>query len=329
MSDAPSVVTASSDAPVARVAPIPRYLPAWQPHFLSGPPGGGKTCLLASVVKALLAGEPVFGKQAQPIPFVGLIAADREWSDGQQWYQAAGCPPLPYFSLVDSDVPTSKLKKPGYPLQLLDDILTEHFKAPPNALLIIDPISYWTGGDMNRYMQVYLAMLDLNRFCLRHHVTIIGLAHTGKQKADSKERYARPQDRINGSAALLGCSGTQMALETPDQTDSEYYRFTWVPHHAPAESFDLERDEATGLFLEVGKPASDQPTFPGVKWPDVLTLIPEAPRSPITPKLLLSIAAKKRIAISRPTLYRCLQTWLDGGLIEQTAPGFYQRPKPQ
>ena len=317
-----------SAAASARLAPIPRFLPAWQPHFLSGPPGGGKTCLLASIVKSLLAGEPVFGKACNPVPFVGLIAADREWSDGQQWYTAAGCPDLPYFSLIDSDVPTLKLKKPGYPIQLLDEIFSEHFKAPPNSLLIIDPISYWTGGDMNRYMQVYLAMIELNRFCLRNQCTIIGLAHTGKQKADAKERYARPQDRINGSAALLGCSGTQMALETPDQTEGDFYRFTWVPHHAQAESFDLERDAETGLFRLVadGPPDIGAKTSPH---PQVLRLIPHAPSNPVTPQLLLRLASTNQVEVSRKTVFRCLKLWLDAGVVEQVAPGRYLRPQTQ
>lgn len=324
MSEAAAEPASTALAP--RLAPIPRFLPAWQPHFLSGPPGGGKTAFLAGWVAALQQGLPIFGKACQPPPFIGIIAADREWADARQWYDVAGCPEIPYYSIVDSDLSLLKLRKSD-PVALLDDILTDHFKAPPNSLLIIDPISYWTGGDMNRYMQVYLAMIALNRFCLRHQVTIIGLAHTGKQKADAKERYTRPQDRINGSAALLGCSGTQMALETPDQTDSECYRFTWVPHHAQAESFDLERDEETGLFREVN--ASAPLTGTKIPYPQVLACIPTLPQAPISPRLLLKAALAHQIEISRKTLFRCLKLWADAGVIEQTAPGLYVRPQPQ
>lgn len=303
-----------------RLAPIPRYLPAWQPHFLSGPPGGGKTCFVASLVKALQAGETIFGKASSAPPFIGIVAADREWADAKQWYDTAGVPDLPSFSVVDSDISLAQLKKRD-PLLLLDDIISTHFQAPPNSLIIIDPISYWAGGDMNRYMQVYTALIGLNRFCLQHQITVIGLAHTGKQKADAKDRYTRPQDRINGSAALLGCSGTQMALETPDQTETQHYRFTWVPHHAQAESFDLDRDPDTGLFHEA------VPTAAQIIRPEILALLPIAPAEPVQPKDVLKLMAGAKLElVSRVSLHAWLKRWCDAGVVEQVAPGQYRRP---
>lgn len=316
-------IAPSHDPSIEPPALIPQYLPGGQAHFLSGPPGGGKTAFVAGLVAAVQAGRPIFGKACNPPPLIGLISADRRWSDSRQWYDVAGVGQLPYFSIVDSDIPIKDLRKPDYPLILLDRLVTEHFHAPPNSLIIIDPISYWAGGDMNRYMQVYMAMIGLNRFCEKHQITVLGLAHTGKQKGDVKERYTRPQDRINGSTALLGNSGTQMALETPDQTDSPYYRFTWVAHHAPPESYTLERTE-NGLFREIDIPSSTI-----VPRPEILTLIPTAPQPSIAPKQLLGLCVAKHCEVSRKTLFRCLRLWHDAGLIYQPAEGEYLRTSPQ
>lgn len=318
----------SDTSPAPDPAPIPLYLPAYQPHFLSGPPAGGKTAFIAGLIRQLKSGADVFGKPSTAPPFIGVVSADRTWQDSRRWYDVAGLPDLPSFSLVDSDIPLTTLRR-GDPLAVLERALDE-FAAPPDSLLIVDPISYWCGGDMNRYMQVYVAMIGLNRFCLRRKVTIIGLAHTGKQKGDVKERYTRPQDRINGSAALLGCSGTQMALETPDQVEQDsktaFYRFTWVPHHAPAESYLLERDEVTGLFIqpdaELGSEGDQNRALRG----EVLKLLPVHPDAPVTPKQILKLANTAHVLVSRATLFRLLKLWQDASLLVQPSPGFYVRP---
>jgi hypothetical protein len=297
------------------LAPIPIYLPAHQPHFISGPPGGGKTCLTATMVMRFLMGAPIFDRQVTRPPFVGIIAADRPWDDTRQWYEKAGCGDIPHFSVVDSALSLRQLEKHDQLLHILETIILSDLKAPRNSLIIIDPISLWAGGDMNRYKLVYLALLGLNRLCISLGITIIGLAHTSKQKGDIKERYTRPQDRINGSAALLGCSGTQMALETPDQTDSPFYRFTWAPHHAPAESFELDRDPASGLFI------------PAIltQYPDTLALLPGPTDEPITPAAILRLVTTAGQDISRSSLFRLLDQWTAAELVRKSGRGLYQR----
>jgi hypothetical protein len=233
---------------IERLAPIPSYLPAWQVHLLSGPPGGGKTTLLASWAKAFRDGLPIFGKHTNQLPWVGTILADREKTDTLQWYAAVGLADIPVYSIVDDphlneDHLEQRKRTPG----MLEAII-DNFQIPDNGLLIIDPIVLWCGGDLNKYHIVYPAMIRLARLCLRRHITILGLCHTGKQKGDSKEQYTRAQDRILGSTALLGCSGTQMALEPPPKDSDDPYRFTWVPHHAKEETFELTRG-TDGLFV--------------------------------------------------------------------------------
>jgi hypothetical protein len=287
--------------------------------LLSGPPGGGKTTLLAGWCAAFRDGTPIFGKPANQLPWIGTLIADREARDTMQWYQAAGFPDIPNYSLLDDfSVKTAELRKPLAAFSLLTRIVL-NLDIPPNGLLVLDPVAPWCGGDLNKYHLVMPAMIDLGRLCLERQITLLGLAHTGKQKADSKDRYQRPQDRILGSTALLGCSGTQMALVPPEDEDSPY-EFTWVPHHAKQETFSLTRG-TDGLFL---LDAFQQEGGSAIPHPEVLECIP-ASESGVHLKMLRRVLVAKHIEISDPTLFRTLAAYLKLTLVECPAKGVYRR----
>ena len=307
--------------PLVRLAPIPLYLPAWQVHLLSGPPGGGKTTLATSWVQALRAGLPIFGKPTNQLPWVGSLIADREARDTLSWYETAGITDLPHYSLLDNGDDLNLIRQPLAAHALLRQIVAQ-LQIPPNGVLILDPISPWCGGDLNRYHVVYPAMMLLGRLCLEQAITIVGLAHTGKQKADTKERYHRPQDRILGSTALLGCSGTQMALVPPDEPGDPTYEFTWVPHHAPAETYELTRAK-NGLFLldQSRQTAAGRLLVPH---PEVLALIPHAPDM-ITKKELIETLAEQKIYLSRAQLTRLLEQYREAKVAYQIGRGIYCR----
>jgi hypothetical protein len=290
-------------------------------HLLSGPPGGGKTTLLAGWAAAFRDGTPIFGKATSQLPWIGTLIADREARDTMQWYQAAGFPDIPNYSLLDDfSVKTAELRKPLAAFSLLTRIVL-NLDIPPNGLLVLDPVAPWCGGDLNKYHLVMPAMIDLGRLCLERQITLLGLAHTGKQKADSKDRYQRPQDRILGSTALLGCSGTQMALVPPEEEDAPY-QFTWVPHHAKQETFDLRRGP-NGLFLLGGyqQTGSNAPLL----HPEVLDCIPHAPQT-ITKQLLIRVLAARQVFLSRASLTRVLEDYREQKIILQPARGSYCRP---
>jgi hypothetical protein len=315
---------ADPDSPATvRLPPISIYLPAWQVHLLSGPPGGGKTTLVASWAQAWRTGQAIFGRETATLPWIGTLIADREKADTLQWYQTVGFPDIPHHSILDDfSIKTSRLRKPLEAFHILTEIV-ESMRIPPNGLLILDPIAPWCGGDLNRYHVVMPAMIDLGRLCLLNKITILGLAHTSKQKADSKDRYQRPQDRILGSTALLGCSGTQMALVPPEPDDPKGYHFTWVPHHAREETFRLERDDKTGLFImgTIGAHAR-------VPRPDVLVALPETGDG-LAPAEIIVELATRHIFISKKHLFTLLSTWIGLGLVRFGAKrGLYVRNRP-
>lgn len=265
---------------------------------------------MAGLAARLTQGLDLFGHRTSGPKWVGVVAADRPWSDTREWYARAGIPDIPHWSLIDSSITVATLRKQDAAINLLKTIV-EELSVPAGGILILDPVSLWCGGDMNRYMAVYLALIELNRFCIRQRVTVLGLAHTGKQKADASERYARPQDRINGSAALLGCSGTQMALETPDQTDSSQYRFSWTPHHAPSESFWLTRDPDTGLFVQ-----GENEDAVSIPHPELLHCLPGLDEEPLkTRECLRRIALAKHEPPSQAVFYRYLSQWQAAGVV--------------
>lgn len=198
---------------------------------------------------------------------------------------------------------------------------------PVDSLLVVDPISLFIGGDLNKYDTVFSHMVDLNQFCIRYSCTILGIAHAGKQKSDPAQRYTRPQDRIVGTTAQTGCAGTVFHLSPPSETQEDWSEFAYVPHHAAAASVRLNRD-TNGLFVAVS------PTTPSrqeqkkvdkaLKFASkVLELLPED-HSPIAVTILVD-SAKTRHLLSRAQTYKHLQALLDLGLAESPTRGYWAR----
>src|SRR5678815_212427 len=127
-----------ADSPATlRLPPISIYLPAWQVHLLSGPPGGGKTTLVASWAQAWRTGQAIFGRETATLPWIGTLIADREKADTLQWYQTVGFPDIPHHSILDDfSIKTSRLRKPLEAFHILTEIV-EAMRIPPNGLLIL------------------------------------------------------------------------------------------------------------------------------------------------------------------------------------------------
>lgn len=217
--------------------------------MLAGASGIGKTALIASIATRIHAGGALFGHQLIQPPAVGYISADRGGASARLWFEAAGYPDIPQYSLVDDqgfDVKQLLSKYGG--AELLAHCI-DKLHMPPGALIFVDPIALFVGSNLLDYRAVAIACIQIQRWLTTHPYCLIGVCHTSKQKGDVKDRYLRPQDRILGTGALLGYTSTQMYLMAPEESGAEdgCHTFLWNPHHAREESFQL-RKGAEGLF---------------------------------------------------------------------------------
>ena len=201
-------------------------------------------------------------------------------------------------------------------------VINSEVESVPDSLLFLDPLTLFLGVDPVKagYMAVAQMLVKLSQWCLKHQVTIIGTYHASKQKADPSQRYARSQDKILGSTALLGFTGTQMFLSEPSDTGEAWHEFLWNPHHAIQETFYLTRDKSTGLFKPYEKADLE---------PELYALLNILPSGEAIPRRLLESLAAERLHLSRTTLHRHLVELISQGHIKRVGRGFYLRLRVQ
>jgi DNA-binding transcriptional ArsR family regulator len=311
-----TTLTFCQPAPVsAPLDPIPRILPYGGVSLIAGAAGTGKTALLASFLRDLRQGRPIFGHQPSPIPAVAVITCDRGWDRGAGfWFERAGFAEIPHYAMVDDPLfdPRSLRRKFDRTARLLE--MVDKLALPSRSLVAVDPIGLFLGGNLNDYDSCAVACLELRAGLRNRGLTLVGTAHSGKMKTDKNQRYLRLQDAILGSAALFGFGDTQMYLAAPDELRKSHYTLLWHPHEAKAEVFDLMRDE-NGLFV----PYVPSDTGSGVR---VLALLPED-GAPLTLAEIVQLAAA--IPLTPKTVQRALLELIEQGLVVKVKHGTYRR----
>lgn len=239
----------------APVDPLPGIFNAGFLSLFSGASGIGKTALIAHLARCFRDGAPIAGHPTNQVP-VGYITGDRPWDDSQQWFDAVGFPDIRQYSVVDDDqFDLTQLGKRGDGAAALQSCL-DRLQMPGPGIVFVDPIALFLGGNLLDYNTVAIGCIKLHRKIskrTRFPHCLVGVCHTSKQKADTSDRYLRPQDRISGSGALNGFSATQMNLMAPDEIGNgmDQYHCYLNPHHRKAETWYLTKDDQTGLFTFV------------------------------------------------------------------------------
>ncbi len=267
------------EPPVLPTAAAPR--PGWllpdlmrtrETHMLSGSSGAGKTSWLGWFIAQLLTADSVFDRPIQRPPFIAYIAGDRAIDDARDKFIKAGWLEPVTWGIVEaaSDVET-QLKKivdgapsdpQSFPMlrSALKAVAIKHKlpggTLPPDSLIILDSMStilnIEPSGSYLRNVAAPMALL--NRYCHQAKLTVLLVHHGGKQLADKSQRYARAQDRILGSMALLGFTSTQIQLTEPELTGDPtqgLYELTVVSHSAKAFGVHFDRHPDTGVFQPV------------------------------------------------------------------------------
>lgn len=292
---------------------LPAYWPGGGISLLAGAPNAGKTAWVAGLLRDFLAGRPIFGLPPRVVP-VGYINADRGWAKGAgQWLQRAGVD-VPFYSLADDpSFSPKRLRRKWERVDVLCSFI-DKLGLPRDSAVVVDPISLFLGGNLLDYDSCACAALEIRAYLKLKALTLFGLAHSGKLKADKGDRYLRTTDQILGSTAISGFADAILYLAIPAELDKPYYSLTWHPHGAKPMTHYLDRDEDTGLFLPYA--ALDTETQRRV-----LQLFPQPPET-TTVQRLSELA--DRIPLSRATVKRVLAALLELGYVEKPEYGVYR-----
>lgn len=294
---------------------IPFYLPGGGINLLAGAPGVGKTAFLAGLLRDLRDGRAVFGRTPIAVPAIGIINADRGWMKGAGlWFERAGFPDIPYYSLCDDvDLNPKRLRKKFERTDLLASF-ADKLALPAGSLLCVDPLSLFLGGNLLDYDACVVACHEIRSYLRMRAYTLIGTGHSAKLKADKRERYARMQDQLLGSTALAGFSDAQLYLASPIETGRPYYILVWHTHGAKEQQYYLERDES-GLFIPyTGADLESQQR--------VLQLLPDD-GTVIEFGAIVELA--EALPLSRRTVKNALDGLIERSLVERVGHGKYRR----
>lgn len=308
--------------------PLPSIIPGGGISLLAGASGTGKTALLADLARRFRDHLPIFGREPAELGGQALIVTDRSWLQSTSlWMELAGFPEIPAYSLLDDPkFPKRSLRRKHERILVLQRCLDSLGDLPRNSLVWIDPIALFLGGNLLDYDACLIACAEIREICQERWITIIGTAHTAKLKADPKNRYLRPQDRILGTTAQLAYTDTQMYLAGPEEMDSDHYTFLWNPHHAVMETFELDRNDE-GLFFPAKKRVVEAKEAPAPV--DLAT-------EPLARQLLSILPSDLGMAFvaieealgttaSRATIYRMLNRLVAAGYVRQPGRGQYQK----
>lgn len=297
--------------------PVEALIPHGSICTFSGASGVGKTAFMATMIRMILDGGELFGHAIHPPPAVGVLVCDRPWRDHNAWFTKAGCPDLPHLSLRDQDYAWDTLRDwrriPDTFGQLVDAI-----GLPPGSLLIVDPLPLFVPGRLVDYKDVAIGLGHLDQQITKRQLTMLGVFHVSKQKADKNSRYMRPQDRILGSSALIGYSETAFYLLSPEEAETHGYEFGAISHQLPPLTLQYKRTDS-GLFVpahEMDLPDAQERAF--ACFPPVGDTVSAS---------VIYAEVQKQLGCSESTAKRLVGQLIGDGRVKRVGRGIYERAK--
>lgn len=319
-SDAASASTTPASAPPRHFPdPIAHLIPHGSICTLSGASGVGKTAFLATLIRLMQTGGEFLGHTVNKPPAIGVLVCDRPWRDHEQWFNKAGCDPLPHLSLRDEygynwDI----LRRPAEIPKIFGGLI-DAIKLPPGSLLIVDPLPLFIPGRLIDYKDVAIGLGHLDQQLHQRQLTMIGIFHVSKQKGNKNDRYLRPQDRILGSSALIGYSETAFYLLGPEEAESEFHLFGAVAHQLPPMSVNYARTP-DGLFI----PATESHALDTAAAHDAALACLPAPGTTISTSVAEALIIRQ-LACTDRTARRYLQALRADNRLTKVGRGLYER----
>lgn len=289
--------------------------------ILAGASGAGKTTLLMQEIAAWASGTSLSGaiKWDPSIERIAYIAADRTKEEVVHRAGKLGIPPermMIYGVQDDLGFDLNWLKVAEIALTKAVD---RGFAGKPFQLLLIDPIALFLDGKLNEYKDVAISLLKMGRWAIKNKVTVLATHHVTKQKTDAQ--FKRVQDRINGSGALQGYSGTQMVLVEGKEDGVGYDTLAVIPHMSPMKVVYLRRGEG-GLFESFQQEGEALESSDDGKRIDALVMA-FAPGEVMNIKTLQE--AGRRLGMGERTTFRRVDEMVKQGRLQRVGKGEYAR----
>lgn len=299
--------------------PIPGIFPFGTICTFSGLSGVGKTAMIASWLDRWTSNRTICHHPTTRPTAIGIIAMDRRWQSHRRWFELAGvADKIVHYSARDDPRFQWGALRQWQKIPLIFGQLLDRLELPPGALVICDPLALFIPGDTNKYKDVAIGIGELDQVVLPRKISVLGVFHQSKPSADPSQRQLRPQDRIMGSGGQLGFSDTAMYMMSPEEAQAPFTVFGWVPHNAPAESFQFTRDP-NGLFIPYDEYDDIQL---GEK---VLACL--LPDRNVSARVLMD-GVMKSCNVSAATAKRYIGRLIQDGRIMQPARGRYRRTDP-
>lgn len=207
--------------------------------MVGGPSGSGKSRWLFQFLRSWSRGEPIFNYPSYPVPF-RYISLDRSERSILRTLKKMNIPEeeIPRFNVYDD--PT---------LESINQICCKVKECHPEAkLYVMEGIAGKVPGHkVNDYGEVAKFLTSLAHWCESEDVTIIGVVHAAKTKAN--ETYENPRQRLLGSVAWAAFSETIIGFEPVEAKNPEckLRRLYLLPRNEAEQTFDLEMQD--GILL--------------------------------------------------------------------------------
>lgn len=188
---------------------IEGILPAGEAHLIGGASGSGKTTwIFQNFLAEWQQGNQVFEHDSHPVPYV-YVSLDRSRSSVTRTLQR--------LKLLDKIIRVICLDEMPEECLDLDNVLKFALKKYPDSkLIIIEGFALMSGEKTNGYTAVGKLMRKAARLCAKQKITIIGVCHAPKLKAD--EQFQHSRELLLGSVAWAAYSDTIVVLNMDEQT---------------------------------------------------------------------------------------------------------------
>lgn len=235
------------------VSIVDTLFPGRRVHLVAGASGSGKTTWLMQIIEQWRQALPIYGYESIPCPFT-LLSYDRDHDDFFDTCERLKIDPSSYNFVAPSSVESK--------ISLLDYLRILQTKQPETRLYIVEALGVKTPqGKINDQSIVGPWLREVQEFCKKNEVTIIGTVHAAKTK--ERDRYKEPRARIAGCAAWAGYTSTIVVIEEKEADgESELRELLILPRNARKHKYMLDFKDGFLVEAKKGKkPTAALPRF--------------------------------------------------------------------